>query len=162
MKKNMKIGFLGAGNMAEALMKGLIQSKLLSPTNAIASDISLKRRKYISSTLKVKTSENNKDVVKHSEIVFIAVKPNVVELLLTEVGQFISSKQLVISIAAGITTSKIEKYLVANVPVVRVMPNTPAIVLSGASALAGGKAAKKAHIDLAVTLLNSRKALKSW
>ncbi len=153
MKKNMKIGFLGGGNMAEALMKGLIQAKLVTPSNVIASDVISARRKYISATLKIKTTDNNQDVVKNADVIFIAVKPNVVDPLLDEVGTFINSSQLIISIAAGITTAKIGKKLSSDVPVIRVMPNTPALVLEGASALAGGTAAKKEHIELARTLL---------
>lgn len=155
MKKVLKVGFLGGGNMAEALMKGLIQAKLVSPSNIIASDVISARRKYITSTLKVKTTEDNQEVIKNSGVIFIAVKPNVVDPLLSEVGESIKPSHLVISIAAGITTAKIEKKLLPNVPVIRVMPNTPALVLEGASALAGGTSAKTEHLKMARILLGA-------
>jgi pyrroline-5-carboxylate reductase len=155
MKKIKKIGFLGGGNMAEALMKGLIMAKLVTPSNVIASDVLSARRKHLSSTLKVKTTDNNQEVVKNADVIFIAVKPNIVDPLLSEVGALITSSQLVISIAAGIPTTKIEKKLSADVPVIRVMPNTPALILEGASALAGGASAKKEHIEIAHSLLGA-------
>ena len=155
MKKVKRVGFLGGGNMAEAMMRGLIRAKLITPSNILVSDILSERRKYITSTLKIKTTDDNKIVIKNSEIIFIAVKPNVVDPMLSELGAFIKPSQLVISIAAGIATSRIEKKLVSGVPVIRVMPNTPALVLEGASALAGGTFAKKVHLEIAQTLLNA-------
>ena len=155
MKLSKRIGFLGAGNMAEALMKGLIQAKLVTPSKLIASDISVSRRKHILSTLKVKTTEDNKIIVKNAEILIVAVKPNVVEPLFTEVGSLIKPSQLIITIAAGIPTTKIEKKISSGIPVIRVMPNTPALVLQGISALAAGTSAKKEHMDLAQSILGA-------
>ena len=152
MQANIMIGLLGAGNMSEAIMKGLLQSGI-QPRQIICSDISESRLQYIQENLKVQTSKENQDIVNLAEVLIIAVKPNVVVALLENLDAKLTPNKLIISIAAGINIATIEKCLTQPVPVIRVMPNTPALVQEGISALAGGTYAKKEQLELATELL---------
>ena len=127
-----KIGFIGAGNMAEALIRGLISSGLFKSGQILISDISKKRASHIKSTYKVKVT-NNSQLAEDSDIIVLAVKPNQVSKVIKEIANDITSKKVLISIAAGIKTSSISDLLNNKSKIVRVMPNTPALVLSGAS-----------------------------
>jgi pyrroline-5-carboxylate reductase len=154
MPSKIKIGLLGAGNMSEAIMKGLIHSGI-NPQQISCSDISESRLQSIQENLKVQTSKNNLDVVSTSDVIFLAVKPNIVAAILHEVSALLNSEKLIISIAAGINIATIEKCLSNPVPVIRVMPNTPALVQEGMSAIAGGTHATKELLELATKLLSA-------
>ncbi len=134
-----RIAFLGVGNMATALMRGIIEAELIRPENIIISDIDKEKLKIKSEKLKVKAAKDNYKAARKADVIILAVKPNDMEGLLNEIKDSLEPKKLVISIAAGITTSYIEKMLKKEVPVVRVMPNTPVAVKEGASAFAIGK-----------------------
>lgn len=129
------LGLIGAGNMAEALIKGLLTSKVLSPDKIITSDVSRKRLDFISSHYGVKTTEDNKKVIKSADLIILAVKPDTIGKVLNEIKGLINPSKILISIAAGVTTSFIIKCIRKRSKVVRVMPNTPALVLCGASVL---------------------------
>jgi len=130
-----KVGFIGAGNMAEALIKGLLSSKIFNKKEITASDISNERESYISKRYGISINKNNKSLVKESEIVILSVKPNNIKTVLKEISSSVTANKILISIAAGIPTSFISKALGKNKKIVRVMPNTPALVLEGASAI---------------------------
>jgi pyrroline-5-carboxylate reductase len=133
--KMQKIGFIGAGNMAEALVKGLLSSSLFTTDEIIMSDVVEERLGLLSSLYGVKTTQNNTEVVKSSNFVFLAVKPNMVRQVLLEIKGLLTSKKVLISIAAGVSTSSISETVRRKMKIVRVMPNTPALVLAGASVL---------------------------
>lgn len=130
-----KIGFIGAGNMAEALIKGLISTGEFKKTEIAASDISKARLDHLSAEYGIKTLKDNNKVVTQSDIVVLAVKPKSVPKILGEIKRNITTKKIVVSIAAGVPVSKIAKSLGKKAKIVRVMPNTPALVLEGASVL---------------------------
>jgi len=130
-----KIGFIGAGNMAEALIKGLISTGEFKKTEIAASDISKVRLDHLSATYGIKTLRDNNKVVAQSDIVVLAVKPKSVPEILGEIERNIGNKKIVISIAAGVPVSSISKHLGKKAKIVRVMPNTPALVLEGASVM---------------------------
>lgn len=130
-----KLGFIGAGQMAEALLKGLITGGLYRKTQIIVSDVDPKRLQHISSTYGVNTTNSNKVVLKDSNVVILAVKPDVVESVSNEIRGLLNSGKILISIAAGITTSFVSGKLRKKVKLVRAMPNTPALVLTGATVL---------------------------
>lgn len=155
MAKDKRIAFIGAGNMAEALIRGIVASKQVRALSIIASDVSKSRLDHISRQVGVKSSSDNKAAIKGASIIFIAVKPNMVDTVLAELGGLISSDQLVISIAAGVTISRIEKQLTNKVPVIRAMPNTPALVLEGATAISPGSYVQQSQIILAQQLLSA-------
>jgi pyrroline-5-carboxylate reductase len=130
-----KIGFIGAGNMAEALINGLISSKLFKSEQILITDIVKKRVDYIKSTYKVSIASDNKQLSKESDIIVLSVKPNHISKVVSEIKAAITSKKILISIAAGIPSALISKLLKKNSKIVRVMPNTPSLVLAGASVL---------------------------
>lgn len=146
MSSVLKYGFIGGGNMAEALIRGMIQGGRLEPADIMVSDPQSERRRLLSREFQVKAAETNHSLVEESNVLILAVKPQVMDSVLTEVGPVITADQLVISIAAGVTIQRIQSALAASAPVVRAMPNTPALVLAGAAALAAGDFATDAHM----------------
>lgn len=141
--KNYNIGFIGCGKMAGAIVKGIIKSGFISSDNILASKSSPDRLKEVSEDLGVKVILDNKSLVQKSDIIFIAVKPNQVEDVLNEIKLQITPEKLIVSVAAGITTSFIEEILPANTRVIRVMPNTPVLVNEGMSGICGGRWVKE-------------------
>ena len=150
-----KVGFIGAGNMGEALMKGILEAKLLSSQNVYASDIRETRLKQLQKAYGIKTLKDNKNLVSQANIILLAVKPQNMEEVLSEIAPAIEKKHLIISIAAGITTSYISRHLKDKIPVIRIMPNTPALIQEGASALAMGKHVKESDLKTAQRLFES-------
>jgi len=150
-----KIGFIGAGNMAEALMKGIISVGFAKKEEIIASEIIPERREYISKSIGIQTTDNNVEVAKVSEIVVLAVKPNVVGMVLQELKPYLTAEKLIISIAAGIRINFIESRLNPGVRVVRVMPNHACLVGASASGYALGKYAKKEDKEVVQKILES-------
>jgi pyrroline-5-carboxylate reductase len=130
-----KLGFIGAGHMGEALLKGLITSGLYKKNQIIISDIDSDRLKAISSRYYVNTTSNNKEIIRQSNVIILAVKPDALEGLLGEIKGSLTTGKILISIAAGITTSLISKKIMKKVKLVRAMPNTPALLLMGATVL---------------------------
>ena len=150
-----KYGFIGAGNMAEALMKGMISSGLCTADDLIASEVVPERRDYVARTLGIVVTTDNVEVVKEAKTIILAVKPNVVSIVLDELKPLLTADHLVISIAAGVKISFIEAHLNWGVRVVRVMPNQPCLVGASASGFALGKSAKKEDKDAVQTILDS-------
>lgn len=128
------IGFLGGGNMAEALIKGVIGAKVYPAENIIVSDISAERLKFLAGQYGVGTAGSNTELADASDILMLCVKPQNMNEVLQEIKDAVRPETLVISIAAGVKTARIAAVL-GNVPIVRVMPNTPALISEGASAL---------------------------
>lgn len=128
------ICFIGAGNMASAIIGGLIQRGVEAST-IIAAEPSLERLESLSADLGVRTTTENSEAVAEADVVVLSVKPQILKSVCEALAPSLSPEQLVISIAAGIEMATLEAWLGANIPVVRVMPNTPAQVLQGASGL---------------------------
>jgi pyrroline-5-carboxylate reductase len=135
------IGFIGSGNMAEALIKGIITARLYKPANIFISDIRPERLKQLARKYKVKPAKNNSELAGKADIVVLSVKPQNMTDALESIKDAVSSKKLVISIAAGVKTSRIADVL-RGVAIIRAMPNTPALVGEGASALFANDKAK--------------------
>jgi pyrroline-5-carboxylate reductase len=148
------IGFIGAGMMAEAIARGLMAASV-DPSCMQAADPVEDRCDYFASELGVKSCVDNRSVAESSDILIIATKPHIVDQALAEIGSLLKPEQLVISIAAGTTLESIQSRLSADVPVVRVMPNTPALIGMGATAIAPGKYAYAEHLDLAAEIFGS-------
>jgi pyrroline-5-carboxylate reductase len=136
------IGFIGSGNMAEALIRGIITARVYKPTNIFISDIRPQRIKQLVKKYKVRPAKNNKELAGKADIVVLSVKPQNMTEALESIKGAVSSKKLVISIAAGVKVSRIAKIL-GNVAIVRAMPNTPALIGEGASALFANAKAKR-------------------
>ncbi len=139
-----KIGFIGAGNMAEAIIRGIIDAKVYKAGDIIISDVRSDRVRELCSEYKIASAPGNCELAKAVDILVLSVKPQNMQEVLDEIKDSISKNLLVVSIAAGITTGRIQKVL-GDVPVIRVMPNTPALIGQGA---AGIYATKKAESRL--------------
>ncbi len=128
------IGFIGAGNMAEALIKGIRVKGQESREDIFASEPREDRRKYLEETYKIKTTSSNKDVAASCNIIILAVKPQNMAAVLGEIADLVTDEKTVVSIAAGITLSYLQSKLKTK-KLIRVMPNTPALVQEGMSVL---------------------------
>jgi len=151
----MKVGFIGAGNMAEALMKGVVSAGITTKEEVLAGELIKERRDYISRTLGVKVTSDNVEVARSAHILLLAVKPQQMGTVLEELKPYLGPDHLIISIAAGIRISYIESRLNAGVRVIRVMPNQPCLVGASASAFALGKATKPEDRDFVLRVLQS-------
>lgn len=141
--------------MASALASGLVRAGIATPENIIASDVSAEARTAFSQATGAKTVAFNPDVAKACSVLFLAVKPDQIGDLLREISPALSEKHLIVSIAAGVTLARMEGDLPSGTRVVRVMPNTPALVGASASGFAIGKAATSEDAQVVTRLLSS-------
>ncbi|PLX69837.1 MAG: pyrroline-5-carboxylate reductase [Denitrovibrio sp.] len=149
-----KIGFIGAGNMAEALCKGMLSAA--GPLDIAVSDLNTIRLDVFRNQYGVEgISKDNKKVVEFADVIILAVKPQIIPEILKDVKDLITGDKLIVSIAAGVTTETIESLIYDGVRVVRVMPNTPALVGLGASGICKGAHATSDDIDLVETMMNT-------
>lgn len=147
--KSKQLGIIGAGNMASALARGLIVSGRLSAAQIRVSDVSAAQCEALQQAHGVQSAESTPALVAWANVVLIAVKPQVVPSILPELAAAYRKDQLVLSIAAGVATQVIADALEPGARVVRAMPNTPALVLEGATALARGEHATDSDVALA-------------
>ena len=155
MLNSKKIGFIGAGNMGEALIGGIINSGSSAPENIICSDVGKKRLAFMQKTYGIITTTDNSEVASCSDIVIYAVKPQIIAAVLRETADKLDMSKLIISIAAGVPMEAIEVALGKELRLIRVMPNVAALVKEGAAAIASGKHALKEDIELAMSIFNS-------
>jgi pyrroline-5-carboxylate reductase len=133
-----KIGFLGAGNMAGALIRGLLHAEVVGPTQITASDVKEERLAELRGLYGIATTQDNEELVGLSDVIVLSVKPQVVDRILGSVSAAIAADAVVVSIAAGVPIDALEARLPPGARVVRSMPNTAAIALAGATAIAPG------------------------
>lgn len=148
-----RVVFLGAGNMAEALVKGLLATGAAAADQLTVTDVRAERVQYMRDAFGVLGMASNREACADAGVVILAVKPQQLRDVLLDVAPVLRDGALVISIAAGWRTASIEQALGRALPVVRVMPNTPALVGAGVSALCGGSEAQERHLALAESLL---------
>ena len=135
------IGFVGGGNMAEALIKGIIAAKLYAPENVFVSDIRAERLELLANKYGVTAVENNAGLADKVQTLVLSIKPQNMTDALESIKNAIGSETLVISIAAGVKVAKIAAAL-GDMSIIRVMPNTPALIAEGASALFANEKAR--------------------
>jgi pyrroline-5-carboxylate reductase len=155
MLEQVRFAFIGGGNMAEALIKGLLSGLGVTPQQIMATDVVPERRTYMQTTYGITASADNKHAVQESTVVVLAVKPQIMPMILEEIAPVVNSEKLVISIAAGITLQTLQRALGDSRRVVRVMPNTPALVLAGAAGISPGKAATPQDVALVEQIFNA-------
>jgi pyrroline-5-carboxylate reductase len=134
--KGRAVGFVGAGNMGEALIKGLLAANLVPAESIHATDVRPERLKELARQYAIQAASDNADLVRRADIVILAVKPQIMDTVLREIAPVVTRRKLLISIAAGVSTAKIRARLREDARLIRVMPNTPALVLEGATAIA--------------------------
>lgn len=154
MNKNFKLGFIGCGKMASAIIKGVISSGFLPKENITGAEINQEIADAASKRLDISVLTDNKTLVKTCDIIFMAVKPNCAAEVLEEIKDCLTSEKLLVSIAAGVSTKKIEN-IVGKQRVVRVMPNTPALVLEGMSGVCKGSYASEDDTKMVIELLSN-------
>lgn len=150
-----KIVFIGSGNMGEALLGGLLKAELTNPENIIATDVREYRLDEIHKKWHVVTTTDNVEAVKAADVVVLCVKPQALRVVLESIKETIREDQLIISIIAGITTRTISKFIGKKNPVVRVMPNIPAVVDEAASGACLGEFADDTHKEIAMKILGA-------
>jgi pyrroline-5-carboxylate reductase len=155
MLQEKKIGFIGSGNMGEALISGLVLSKAAKPENIICSDISENLLEEIHNKYKVSTTTDNIKVAQQSEIVIFATKPQILGKVLKETAPVLDQSKLIISIAAGVPLAAIASGLNKELRLIRVMPNICAFVKESATAIAAGEYASKEDVALARAIFDS-------
>jgi pyrroline-5-carboxylate reductase len=149
------VGFIGGGNMATALIKGFVGAGLHTAAQLCASDVDPAKRTEIKRRLRVAAVAGNADVVRAAKVIVLAVKPQIMDAVLAEVRPLVTPRHLFISIAAGVPTRRLESGLGGKVRVVRVMPNTPALLGKGMAVVVRGRHATAADERLALRLLRA-------
>lgn len=127
-----RVGFIGAGNMASAIIGGLIKSDFLSCEDIFISDKDKNKTQKLKNDLKVNIAKDNLDIIEKCDVVILSVKPNIYETVLNEIKQSPNAKiKLIVTIAAGITIDYVKSFFDSDIKVIRTMPNTPALVGEG-------------------------------
>ncbi len=150
-----KIAFLGSGNMAEALVKGLLAAGTAAKDEIVCAEPRPERREELQARYGIAAIASNTAAVQQAEIIVLSVKPQVMDALLDEIASAVDQGKLVVSIAAGVPIAAIARKLGAGARIVRTMPNTPALVGAGATALARGPHATEADLGQAVALFEA-------
>lgn len=135
------LGFIGAGNMATALIRGMVAARLARPGRILISDVDAAKVQRLVAEYGVVAGAGNPEIVKKCDLVVLAVKPQIMNQVLAEIAPAVRAEQCFISIAAGVTLAQLEKALGAGSRVIRVMPNTPALIGAGAACIARGQSA---------------------
>lgn len=146
------IGFIGAGNMGEVLIRGLLQSGKVKKTDIIASDINEERLAALVKSYGIRTTTSNADLVGKASIVILAVKPQNIDQLLDELTTSSHENHLFISIAAGVPTERLAEKMHHKSGIIRVMPNAPASVLAGVAAIYPGRNVSPADLERAISI----------
>jgi pyrroline-5-carboxylate reductase len=157
-----KLAVLGAGKLGGILLRAFLKQGLFAPNRVIASVKHAERAGALSKELGIAVTTNNREAVKNADVVLLTVKPQAVAEVLQEIAPEIGADALVISVAASVTAGFVEQQLAAatsgkrdDVPVVRAMPNTPAAVHCGMTAICGGAHASSRHLDVARTMFDA-------
>ena len=150
-----KIGFIGCGKMASAIIKGLINSGFIDANNIIATQAEREGINEKSKSIGININNDNKFLVQNADIIFLATKPSQIDEVLKEIAPLIDENKLIISIAAGKTTDSIKNILQKNARIVRVMPNTPALVGEGMCGITGGEFSTEDNVKYVYKLLST-------
>lgn len=152
--RDMRIGFIGAGAMAEAIIAGLLAHGGSDNYRLKAFDVDQARQRYIKEKFGITILRDNKELVEEVDVILLAIKPQVADHVLDEIQGLPRPEQLFISIVTGLTIARLEGAF-PGVPVVRVVPNTPALIGRGVSVLAGGTSVRREHLDIAEQLFRA-------
>ena len=150
--KEIRIGIVGAGNMGSAILRGLLRAHYVTPEALCVSDVNRESLAQLKGEFRVVTTTDNQELVRCSDVVVLAVKPQMVTKVMADIAKAWHDDRVLLSILAGVSTELLEAGLPLGARVVRAMPNTPAIVLEGATAVARGTQATDSDIDLARAL----------
>lgn len=153
--KRKKLCILGTGNMGDAILSGILSARLYKKGDVIVSDISEERLSKVKSKHGIETTKNNVEACNSSRFIIIAVKPGSMKSLIEEISNTISETNVIVSVAAGISISRIQGWLKKDIQVIRVMPNTPVVVREGMTAIAPGQGVKDADLSVIKMIFGS-------
>lgn len=151
----MKIGFIGCGNMATAMIGGILNFNLVKSSDIIASAKTQKSLDTIKEKFNINTTLSSKTVCENSDIIIIAVKPNIFDEVLREVLESISNNKIIVSVVAGKTIKNIESIVGSDKKIIRSMPNTPSLVNEGMSALCKNSNVNYEELNKVLDIFNS-------
>ncbi|HHY72230.1 MAG TPA: pyrroline-5-carboxylate reductase [Bacillus bacterium] len=153
MNKKLTYTFIGAGSMAEAMVAGMLKSKLFEKKQVIVTNRSdTERLQYFKQQYGVYGTHNQAEALKNADVIILAMKPKDVAVALDEIKPYITEKQLLISVIAGVSTKSMEDLLGIHIPIIRAMPNTSATIGQSATAISQGTYANEGHETIAETL----------
>jgi len=151
----MKLGIIGGGMMGEAILSGILSSSFLKKEDILVSEPLEDRRKYLTEKYEIEVVSDNVYTVNSCEYILLAIKPQNFKEVLQEISPHIKSHHVIISIAAGVSIKKISKLLKKNLPIIRVMTNTPCMVKSGMSVLCGNEIVTPYQMNIAKEIFSS-------
>lgn len=151
----MKIGFIGTGNMGTGIIKGLINSKFVPNENIVIFDLDKTKIELLKKEYMLSSATDEIEVVKQADIVILAVKPHIYPIVLEKIKNFIKSETIILTIAAGMKIESVEKIIGSDKKIVRTMPNVPAQVLEGMTAVSFNKNIENTEKETIFKLLNS-------
>jgi pyrroline-5-carboxylate reductase len=153
--KGQKVGFIGGGNMGEALIKGVVAAGLVPPSAIYASDVRHGHLRTLEQRYGIQPTHDNAELVSRVDVVILAVKPQIMASVLEHIAPAVSREKLLISIAAGVPTKTIRAGLGKEARLIRVMPNTPALVLEGVTAVAKAHGLESGDLDTASEIFSA-------
>lgn len=151
----MKIGFIGCGNMGKAMLSGIIKSNIVSCEDIIASSKTKETLKKLENDFNISTTLDNIEVVKASEIIILAIKPYMYEVVIKEIRDYVSIDKIIVIIAAGVTMEDVTKWFNKNIKLIKTMPNTPALVGEAMTAMCTNREIKKAEQEQVIKIFKS-------
>ena len=153
--KNVKIGFIGAGNMAEALISGMLKSGLTEPNNLLATDPDPLRLEILRTKYNIPSVPTNLEAAYSSELIILAVKPQVMDEVLCGITDAAGNSRLIVTVAAGYPISRVLSHLKPQTPVIRAMPNTPSVIREGVTAITPGPGVLPGQIKIVQSIFNA-------
>jgi pyrroline-5-carboxylate reductase len=154
-ESELRIGFIGAGQMATALARGFLQAGVADPAHIFASDVNPEAASRFATQTQGTIVANGSEVISRSSVVFLAVKPQHISDVLADLRPKFTGTQLIVSIAAGVSLARLTDGLGSAARIIRVMPNTPCLLGCGASAFARGEAASPHDAEVVLNLLST-------
>ena len=151
----MKLGFIGTGNMASAIMGGIIGKKMISAEEIIGADLLESGREKVKEQFGIQVTEKNQEVVEKAEVIILSVKPQFYEEVINQIKDCVKKEQIIITIAPGKTLAWLAEKFGKEVKIVRTMPNTPALVGEGMTAMCPNEYMEKEEIEYVKQLLES-------
>ena len=152
---NKKIGFIGCGNMGSAMVLGILKSGIVCKENIIASCSRESSAERIKNELGINTTLDNKEVCNNSDIIFLAVKPYMYEKVIKEIRDCVDLNKTIVTIAAGINLSDVEKWFKKEIKIVKTMPNTPALVGEAMSAICPNELVNEEELKEVMDIFNA-------
>ncbi|MGL5353688.1 MAG: pyrroline-5-carboxylate reductase [Clostridium sp.] len=150
-----KIGFIGCGNMGKAMLLGLLKDSTIEKEDILVSTRTEDSGKKIMDETGIKYTLDNCEVAKFSEVLFLAVKPNMYEAVIKQIKNNVNKNTIIVTIAAGIKLSNVEEWFGEEMKIIKTMPNTPAMVGEGMSAVCPNKFIEKTELDYICSLFNN-------